>query len=239
MPKAIDPTIVLVHGALTDASVWNGVSGKLQGEEFSTVAPAMPLRGLHTDAEYLASFLDTIDGPVVIAGHSYGGSVISHPDIGKGRVKGLIFVAAFAPDSGESTGELNGRWPGSKLGDDTAMIRPYRGGQDLYLRPECFGDVYAGDLAPTTIALMVAAQRPINTASLGESFRERPTWSRLPSWAVISTRDNSLPVEAQRFMAQRAKATATEVDASHASPISQPDLIAKVVAEAARLAFKN
>src|ERR1700735_1606205 len=109
MPKAIDPTIVLVRGALTDASVWNGVSGKLQGEEFSTVAPAMPLRGLHTDAEYLASFLDTIDGPVVIAGHSYGGSVISHPDIGKGRVKGLIFVAAFAPDAGESTGELNGR----------------------------------------------------------------------------------------------------------------------------------
>jgi pimeloyl-ACP methyl ester carboxylesterase len=234
MPKATDPTIVLIHGALTDASVWNGVSGKLQAEGFITVAPAMPLRGLHTDAEYLASFLDTISGPVVIAGHSYGGSVISHPVIAKDGVKALIFVAAFAPDIGESAGELNGRWPGSKLGDDTAMIRPYRGGKDLYLRPECFRDVYAGDLAPVTIALMAAAQRPIDTAALSDSFRERPTWSKLPSWAVISTRDNSLPVEAQRFMAHRAKSTATEVDASHASPLSQPEIIAEVIAAAAR-----
>jgi pimeloyl-ACP methyl ester carboxylesterase len=114
------------------------------------------------------------------------------------------------------------------------MIRPYRGGQDLYLRPECFRDVYAGDLSPTTIALMAAAQRPIDTAALSESFRERPTWSNLPSWAVISTRDNSLPVEAQRFMAHRAKSKVTEVDASHASPLSQPEIIAEVIAAAAR-----
>jgi pimeloyl-ACP methyl ester carboxylesterase len=234
MPKATDPTIVLIHGALTDASVWNGVSGKLQAEGFITVGPAMPLRGLHTDAEYLASFLDTISGPVVIAGHSYGGSVISHPVIAKDGVKALIFVAAFAPDAAESAGELNGRWPGSRLGDDTAMIRPYGGGKDLYLRPECFRDVYAADLAPTIIALMAAAQRPIDTAALSESFRERPTWSKLPSWAVISTRDNSLPVEAQRFMAHRAKSTITEVDASHASPVSQPGIIADVIASAAR-----
>jgi hypothetical protein len=119
------------------------------------------------------------------------------------------------------------------------MIRLYRGGNDLYLRPECFGDVFAGDLEPTTIALIAAAQRAINTAAVGESFRERPTWNKLPSWAVISTRDNSLPVEAQRFMTQRIKATITEVDESHASPLSQPDLIAKVIAEAASFEFKN
>jgi pimeloyl-ACP methyl ester carboxylesterase len=239
MPKTTNPTIILVHGALTDASVWNGVSSKLQGEGFVTLAPAMPLRGLHSDANYLASFLNTIAGPVVVAGHSYGGSVISHPDIASGHVKALIFVAAFASDAGESTGDLNGRWPGSQLGGATAMIRPYRDGNDLYLRPECFRDVYAGDLPPPTIALMAAAQRPINTAALGESFRERPAWSTLPSWAVISTRDNSLPVEAQRFMAKRANATITEVDASHASPLSQPNLIAKVIAEAALFEFKN
>jgi pimeloyl-ACP methyl ester carboxylesterase len=233
MSKSTDLTIVLVHGALTDGSVWNGVSGKLQAEGFVTVAPAMPLRGLHTDAEYLASFLDTIDGPVLIAGHSYGGSVISHPVIAKNGVKALIFVAAFAPEAGESAGELNGRWPGSKLGEETAVIRPYRGGKDLYLRPECFRDVYAGDLAPATIALMAAAQRPVDTAALSESFHERPTWSKLPSWAVISTRDNSLPVEAQRFMAHRAKSTVTEVDASHASPLSQPEIVAEAIAAAA------
>jgi pimeloyl-ACP methyl ester carboxylesterase len=103
----------------------------------------------------------------------------------------------------------------------------------LYLRPECFRDVYAGDLAPATIALMAAAQRPVDTAALSESFHERPTWSKLPSWAVISTRDNSLPVEAQRFMAHRAISTVTEVDASHASPLSQPEIVAKAIAAAA------
>jgi len=226
--------VVLVHGALTDASVWNGVSQKLQGMGFVTIAPAMPLRGLNSDAGYLSSFLDTIDGPIVVVGHSYGGSIISYPAIAKDGIKALMFVAAFVPDAGETTGELNGRWPGSKLGDATALVRPCPDGQDLYLRPECFREVYAGDLEPATIALMAAAQRPLNTNALGESFGGRPTWSSVPSWAVVSTNDNSLPVEAQRFMAQRANSTVTEVDASHASPVSQPDLVAKVISTAAR-----
>lgn len=228
------PTIVLVHGALTDASVWNGVSATLQADGFSVVAPALPLRGLASDAEHLAAFLRTVDGPLVVAGHSYGGSVISHPAVASEKVKALVFVAAFVPDAGESTGELNGRWPGSRLGEATAVFRACPDGQDLYLRPECFADVYAGDVDARTVGVMAAAQRPLNTAALGESFDGRPTWRSLPSWAVISTNDNSLPAEAQRAMAERANAIVTEVDASHASPVSQAGVVAETIGAAAQ-----
>jgi pimeloyl-ACP methyl ester carboxylesterase len=226
------PTIVLVHGALTDASVWNGVTRHLQSLGYATIAPAMPLRGLHSDAEYLSAFLKTLDGPVVLAGHSYGGSIISHPLIDHHQVKALVFVAAFAPDAGESTGELNGRFPGSKLGDAAMTLRDYPGGTDLYLHPEHFADVYAADLPASIVALMATAQRPLNVAALGETFDGAPTWRHIPSWTVVATADNSLPAEAQRFMAQRATSTVIEVEASHALPVAKPEAIAKVIAEA-------
>lgn len=233
MSKQNRPIIVLVHGALSDASIWNGVISRLQRSGFMAIAPGMPLRGLHSDAAYLAAFLDTISDPVVLVGHSYGGSVISHPMIAKGNVKSLVFVAAFAPEVGESCGELNARWPGSRLNETTTITRPYPGGEDLYLRSECFHEVFAGDLAPEAARIMAAAQRPISTLALSESFSERPSWHSLPSSAVISTRDGSLPVEAQRFMARRAKSTSTEVSASHASPLTQPEIVAEVITAAA------
>lgn len=231
------PSIVLVHGALTDASVWNGVSSHLRNMGYrSIIAPAMPLRGLMTDAEYLSSFLKTIDGPMVVVGHSYGGSVISHPILADADIKALVFVAAFSPDAGESTGELNGRFPGSKLNETTTLVRVCPDGNDLYLQPEHFGDVYASDVTALTVALMATAQRPINAAALGETFEMAPTWSRVSSWSVIATSDNSLPAEAQRFMAKRAGSAVMEVEASHAVPVSQPEVVAKVIDIAARKA---
>jgi pimeloyl-ACP methyl ester carboxylesterase len=228
------PTIVLVHGALTDASVWNEAARHLQSLGYTTIAPAMPLRGLHSDAEYLSAFLKTLDAPVVLVGHSYGGSVISHPLIGDHQVKALVFVAAFVLDAGESTGELNGRFPGSKLGDAAITLRDYPGGTDLYLRPDHFADVYAADLPASVVALMAGAQRPLNVVALGETFDDAPTWRHIPSWTVVATADNSLPAEAQRFMAQRATSTVTEVEASHALPVAKPEEVANVIAEAAR-----
>lgn len=136
----------------------------------------MPLRGLHADAAYLSALLNTIAGPMIVVGHSYGGSIISHPSIFKARVKGLVFAAAFIPDAGESTGELNGRWPGSKLGEATVLIRPYPGGNELYLKPEAFASVCAGDLPAETVAQMAAAQRPIDLAALGESSPGVADW---------------------------------------------------------------
>ena len=230
-------TLVLVHGALTGSSVWDGVSQKLQEQGWTTIAPALPLRSLDSDAAYLAAFLKTIKGPMVLVGHSYAGTVISHPAIASDRVKALVFVAAFTPDSGESTGELNGRWPGSQLGEKTTTIRPSPDGDDLYLKPEDFHQVYANDLPRAIAAVMAAAQRPIAVAALLQSFNGRPSWRDAPSWAIISTDDHSLPCEAQRFMAQRAKSMITEISASHASPVSQPDVVADTIGAAARAAL--
>jgi len=227
------PTIVFVHGAFTDASAWNGVSARLQDMGYSTLAPAVPLRSFNADAEYLSAYLAKIDGPMVLVGHSYGGSLISHPAVGRHCVQALVFVAAFVPDAGESMGELNGRFPGSQLGDATTILREHPGGNDLYLRTEHFSGVYAADLPDPVVALMAASQRPLNVTALSEVFEGEPTWRHLPSWTVIATADQSLPAEAQRFMAERAGSVITEISASHALPLSQPGSVAEVIAAAA------
>ena len=144
-----------------------------------------------------------------------------------------MFVSAFQPDTGESTGELNARWPGSKLGEDTMLVRLYPGGRDLYLRPECFAEVYAADLPAATVARMAATQRPVDPAALGEAFTGTPTWRERRSWTLVSTHDDSLPVSAQRAMAERAGSSVVEVAASHASPVSQPSAVAALVRQAA------
>jgi pimeloyl-ACP methyl ester carboxylesterase len=227
------PTIVLVHGALTDASVWNGVAELLRGRGFPTIAPAMPLRALAADVDYLDAFLDTIEGPVVLAAHSYGGTVVSHPRLDRAAIVGLVYAAAFQPDAGETTAELNYRFPGSKLGERTTEVRQRPGGADLYLRPSDFAEVYAADVPAHKRELMAQAQRPIDPAALNESFDGEPSWRRIPSWAVVSTSDNSLPPEAERFMARRAGSTAIEVDASHAVPVSRPAEVAEAIRAAA------
>jgi pimeloyl-ACP methyl ester carboxylesterase len=228
------PAIILVHGALTDGSVWNGVTQRLQGQGYNVLAPAMALRSLAADADYLSAFLDTIDGPVVLAGHSYGGTIISHPATATENLVALVFVSAFQPDAGESTVELNSRFPGSKLGAATTTVRLAPAAQDLYLNPEDFAEVYAADLPATTVALMAATQRPINPAALDESFDGDPTWRATPSWTLISTRDSSLPAETQRFMAHRAGSATEEVESSHASPVAQPQAVTKLILDAAR-----
>jgi pimeloyl-ACP methyl ester carboxylesterase len=226
-------TIVLVHGALSDASVWRGVSERLQRDGRPVLAPAIALRRLHDDADYLASVVATVPGPVVLVGHSYGGSVISHPALARDQVRGLVFVSAFQPAAGETTGGLNAAFPGSRLGEATTEMRPYPGGQDLYLRPADFAEVYAGDLDPGVVTVMAAAQRPIDVAALGDSFDGSPSWSGVPSWSLVSTDDRSLPPAAMRWMAQRAGSTTVEVAASHASPVSRPAVVADLVRAAA------
>ncbi|MFL9868990.1 alpha/beta hydrolase [Paraburkholderia fungorum] len=233
---SLSATIVLVHGALTDASVWNGVLDCLAALGQPAVAPAMPLRGLHTDAAYLSSFLKTVTGPTVLVGHSYGGTVISHPQLEHGNVAALVYVAAFAPDAGESTGELNGRWPGSRLGEATTVLREHPDGVDLYLKPEHFVDVYGGDLEPAIAYRMAVAQRPLDTRALGDTFDGAPLWRTIPSWALLATQDNSLPVAAQRAMAERAGSKTVEIAASHATPVANPQAVLEVIQDALRSA---
>jgi pimeloyl-ACP methyl ester carboxylesterase len=228
------PTIVLVHGALTDASVWHGVIADLNLRGFAVLAPAMPMRGLASDASYLRSILMTIDGPIVVAGHSYGGSVISDPAALTPAVRSLAFVAAFQQDSDETAGELNYRFPGSGLVPDTTVIRDYPGGSDMYLRKAHFAEVYAADVDPAVAAIMAAAQHPIDPVALNETFKGRASWRSLPSWTLVAMFDRSVPTQAQRYMALRAGSTVTEIDSSHAVPVAHPaETVAAILAAVA------
>lgn len=230
------PVIVLVHGALTDASVWHEVARRLQSTGYEVVAPALPMRGLGQDARYLAGILGRIVGPVVLVGHSYAGAVISHPEIAAaGNAAALVYVAAFQPDAGESAGELNAKFPGSMLTPDNLVVSPNPlGGDDLALRPERFAEVYAADVEPGLAAVLAASQRPIDPAALGETLAGEPAWRSIRSWALVSTRDRSLPPAILRFMAERAGSRVVEVESSHAVPVSRPVELTDLILEAAR-----
>lgn len=222
-------TVVLVHGALTDASVWRGVSDRLQRAGHRVIAPSTPMRSLDGDAAYLHMLLETVPGPLVVAGHSYAGSVISHPDALTPSVQALVFIAAFQQDAGETAGELNAQFPGSLLTPDNLLFRTYPHGQEAYLRPDKFAEAYAADLAPAEAAIMAAAQKPFDPTILGGSFTAPATWHTVPSWSVVSTADVSIPTEALRWMAQRANSTVTEVNSSHAVPVARPDVVTQAI----------
>jgi pimeloyl-ACP methyl ester carboxylesterase len=228
------PTIVLTHGALTDASVWAGVAGRLLDAGQRVIAPALPMRGLDSDAAYLDGVLSRVDGPVVLVAHSYAGAVISHPRaVRSADVRALVYVAAFQPDAGEAGGVLNEKFPGTLLTADNLVVTPNPlGGHDLSLRHDRFATVYAADVDPRVAEFMALSQRPIDPAALGETFDGQPTWRSIASWALVSTADRSLPPQILRFMADRAGSYTVEVEASHAVPVSRPDAVSDLVAKA-------
>jgi pimeloyl-ACP methyl ester carboxylesterase len=231
------PTVVLVHGAFADSSSWNGVIARLRRDGYPVIGVANPLRALHSDAEFLRDVLDSVDGPIVLAGHSYGGTVMSEAADGHPRVKALVFVAGFLLDEGESTGELAGRFPGNELGSALRPV-PVRGPDeqtvdDLYIEQEEFQPIFAGDVPPDVAELMAVTQRPIIRDALGEKAT-KAAWKTIPSWTLVTLQDLAVPAEAQRFMAERATSHAVEVDASHAVTVSRPDVVAQLIDEAAR-----
>jgi pimeloyl-ACP methyl ester carboxylesterase len=238
-PQDPKPTIVLVHGAFADASSWSGVVQRLQERGYTVFAPPNPLRGLDTDAAAIASVLKTIDGPIVLVGHSYGGMVISEAAQGSPVVKALVYIAAFMPDVGESAGAILQQFPAPKFGPDRLRIVPYAlpcgGGSaaDAYIKPEAFGEVFAGDLPAGTASVMAATQRPLDAAAIGAALVGTPAWKSIPSWALVARSDNAIAPAAERFMAQRAHAHVVEVDASHAVAVSHPDAVVNLIVEAA------
>jgi pimeloyl-ACP methyl ester carboxylesterase len=232
-PRA--PTIVLVHGAFADASSWNGVIPKLQAEGYQVVAVANPLRSLSGDAAYVSGILKTIQGPVVLVGHSYGGSVISNAAVGNDNVKALVFVAGFALDAGESSFGLNGKFPGTTLGAAIAPPVPLAGGgNDLYVKQSEFRGPFAADLPSAAVKLAAATQRPLTDVAGSEPSGE-PAWKTLPSWFIYGSADNAIAPAAHAFMAARAKARRVQVikGASHVVMISHPGEVAKMIREAA------
>jgi pimeloyl-ACP methyl ester carboxylesterase len=231
------PTVVLVHGAFADSSSWNGVIKELQAGGYRVVAAANPLRGLRTDAEYVRTVLDSVSGPVVLAGHSYGGSVMSEAAEGNPDVKALVYVASFILEQGESTGELAAKFPGAELGAalDAVPVPLPDGttGDDLYIKQEEFQRVFAADVPKDVTDLMAATQRPITSAALGEAAT-RTAWKTIPSWNLVTTGDLAIPAESMRWMGERAGSRNVEIDASHAVTVSQPGAVAELIDEAAR-----
>jgi pimeloyl-ACP methyl ester carboxylesterase len=234
-PRADKPTVVLVHGAFAESSSWNDVVRRLQGEDLPVLAMANPLRGLEPDAEYLRSVIDHIDGPVVVAGHSYGGSVASEAAAGADNVRALVFVASFLLEPGESTSELAGKFPGGELGIALTPVPlpAAESGEDLYIEQSKFRTVFAADVPEETAALMAATQRPIAATAL-EDKAGRAGWKTIPSWTLVTLEDLAVPAESQRFMAARAKSQAVEIGASHAVTVSEPDAVADLILAAVR-----
>lgn len=229
------PTIVLVHGAFADASSWNGVIRILEADGYPVVAAANPLRSVKGDAEYVAGVAESIRTPVVLVGHSYGGLVINDAAKKLSNVKSLVFVAAFAPDAGETALELSGKFPGSTLGGTLAEPVPLPdGGQDLYIQQDKFPDQFAADVPKEQARLMAATQRPVTKAALTEPASQ-PAWKTLPSWFVYGDSDRNIPPQAMAFMAKRAGAreAVTVHGASHVVMVSHPQAVAKAIEHAA------
>ncbi|MBB6093991.1 pimeloyl-ACP methyl ester carboxylesterase [Povalibacter uvarum] len=227
------PTILLVHGAFADASSWNGVIPILEKDGYRVVAVANPLRSVKNDAQYVADIAKSIGSPVVLVGHSYGGAVIS--EVKAPNVAALVYVAAFAPDVGETASALSQKFPGSTLGP--ALAKPVAlsgGGNDLYIQREKFHDQFAADVPAADAAVMGAGQRPITEAALNEAAREA-IWKSIPSWFIYGDQDRNIPPQALQFMAERAKSKQTEAvrGASHVVMTSHPDAVAKMIERAA------
>ncbi|MBU2664121.1 alpha/beta hydrolase [Actinoplanes bogorensis] len=240
MPR---PTIVLVHGAWADASSWNAVATTLQDQGFTVLAPTNLLRGPATDAAYVSSFLaQRTSGPVVLAGHSYGGFVITNAATGGGDVRALVYVDAFVPDEGETVFQiLGGSGSAFDVPDPTTVfdIAGYpgapEGDAEAFLKPDTVHNSFAQDLPASDRWLIAAGQRPI-TLSANTTPSPGAAWKTLPSWAVVGTEDRVIPAGTQRSMAERAGAKITDVSASHVSMVSQPQAsIDAILAAAAHI----
>lgn len=228
------PKILLVHGAFADASSWNGVIEILEKDGYRVMAVANPLRGVKNDAQYVADVATGIKSPVVLVGHSYGGSVIS--EVRAPNVKALVYVAAFAPEVGETAAGLSEKFPGSTLGSALAApIALSGGGKDLYIQQSKFHDQFAADVSAQAAIAMAVGQRPITEAALNEAAASEPAWKSIPSWFIYGDHDKNIPPQVLAFMAERAQSRQTEIvrGASHVVMVSNPQAVAKMIERAA------
>src|SRR5689334_16212746 len=222
------PTIVLVHGAFADASGWSKVIAILQRDGYNVIAVQNPLTSLATDVETTKRVVAAQPSPVVLVGHSYGGAVITAAAAGNPNVKALVFIAAFAPDSGEPIGAFGEKYP-APLG---AALKPDAAGF-LYVDTAKFHDVFAADLPVSETRIAAATQKPIIGSVFGASV-DRATWKTIPSWYLVSQDDRAINPDLERFYAKRAKAHTTEVKSSHVAFLSHPAVVAQVIEQAAR-----
>ncbi|MEV0495830.1 alpha/beta hydrolase [Streptomyces atratus] len=232
------PTIVLVHGAFADGSSWNGVIERLERHGYTVMAPANPLRGLYSDSTYITSVLKSIKGPIVLAGHSYGGAVISTAAAGNSQVRSLVYISALMPDVGESGMSLAARFP-SALATATKSV-PYRagggaGGTDLYLKRDKVHPVFAACLPASEANLLGVTQRPAATTAFSETAKVA-AWKTIPSWALVGRQDMTINPDQERFQAKRAHSHTIEINSCHVSLIAHPEAVADLILHAATAA---
>jgi len=219
MPESAQPTVVLVHGAFADASGFGGVIRELATSGYRAVAPPNPLRGLAGDAATVRAVVTAVGGPVLLVGHSYGGAVITQASDGLGNVIGLVYLAAFSPDVGESCASVQAPFPAAMLAA-TVEPTPYdapgaAGGPDLLISEEHFRETFCADLPADLAQVMCATQRPLAAAAFTENATAAG-WKSIRSWYQLARHDNAIPPQAQQFMAKRMGAVTEEIDGSHA-----------------------
>jgi pimeloyl-ACP methyl ester carboxylesterase len=229
------PTIVLEHGAWADTSSWSGVIKRLQADGYTVYAPPNPLQGLTYDSAFLADFLHSISGPIVLVGHSYGGAVITNAATGDPQVKALVYVDAFAPAQGQTLAQLLASYPGSCAVPANLNVVPFPGAPagagDAYITQSAFPSCMANGLPASEAQVLAVTQLPIATIALTQPSGV-PAWQTIPSWAVVGTADHAIPPALQLAMAENAHAHITEVKAPHLSMISDPGVVTSVILQA-------
>jgi pimeloyl-ACP methyl ester carboxylesterase len=229
------PTIVLVHGAFAESASWETVLARLSAKGYHVVALPNPLRGPKEDAAYISSMLSGISGPIVLVGHSYGGTVITNAAENDSQVKALVYVAAFAPDVGETAAQIGDRFPGATLSATLAPpITLADGNKELLIDQSKFPAQFAADVPLATAKLLAEMQRPISEVAFSEPAGPA-SWKHIPSWFIYGTADRNIPEAALAFMAKRAgsKETVAVKGASHLVMVSHPDAVASIIERAA------
>ena len=249
-PPAPKPSVVLVNGAWSNQASWSGVVSRLRQEGYPVVAPPTGLRSLSDDSAYLASYLKTIKGPIVLVGQSYGGSVITDAATNNPNVKALVYISAFAPDEGESAASLTAKFPGTHITTDptpgalptTLSPVPFTlskdvSGLDLYEKAENYRDVFlSNQVSNNTAAELAATQSPITLQALGDQLSSAPAWKTIQSWYLVSKDDHLIPPATERFMAARAHAHTVEANTPHAAQVTNPGIVTDLIERAAKTA---
>ena len=221
------PTIVLVHGAFADGSSWSKIIPMLLHDGYNVIAVQNPLTSLAADVETTKRVIDAQTGPVVVVGHSYGGAVITGAAAGNPNVKALVYLAAFAPDSGEAVGAYGDKYP-APLG---AALKPDAAGF-LYIDRAQFNALFCADVPAAEASVMAVTQKPLNSSVFGATL-DRVAWKTVPSWYLVSQDDKAINPDLERFYAKRMGAKTTELKSSHVSFLSHPAEVVRLIEQAA------